>query len=275
MKLFVTGICGRLGRAVAIEAAGQGMEVVGLDVVDWPDDTACPGALDLHAGSCEDQPLVASLLSGCDAMIHTAGPHGGHVATMDLEGFLEGNVVVGARLLETALRVGVRSVNFSSTMEILGGREWTSSGAARLDETSRPQTDSAYSLSRLLTEKLVREFSRQHDLAASCIRYSGFGYIPDEALGPRLLARTASPRDVARATILAATNFDLRGEVFVVAPEAPHTVEDMVDALSDPYAVLEKYYPGASDVLAATGQELAPTNFWPMVDTRRARVLLG
>ena len=117
--------------------------------------------------------------------------------------------------------------------------------------------------------------ARQHDIATTCLRYCGFGYVPDEDLGPRLLARTASPRDVARATILAAARFDLRGEVFCIAPQAPHTLADMVGAFSDPHAVLEKYYPGASAILEAQGQALAPTNFWPITDARKARQVLG
>ena len=42
MKLFVTGVCGRLGRAIAQVAAGQGMDVVGIDIVPWPDDVEQP-----------------------------------------------------------------------------------------------------------------------------------------------------------------------------------------------------------------------------------------
>ncbi|MAE62734.1 MAG: hypothetical protein CMJ18_00555 [Phycisphaeraceae bacterium] len=275
MNLFVTGVCGRLGRAIAAEASARGMTVVGLDITDWPAELDRPARIALHEGSCEDFSSVERLLDGCDAMIHTAGPHAGFLGTLDLAGFLEGNVVVTARLLEIALKAGVKGVNLASTMEILGGRDWASSGAACLDEQSTPRTDSAYSLSRLLTENLAREFSRQHGLATSCIRYSGFGYVPDEELGPRLLARTASPGDVARATILAATRFDLRGDVFVIAPEAPHTIADMVTALTDPHAVVEKYFPGASAILAAQGQALQSTNFWPITDTRKARLMLG
>jgi len=275
MKLFVTGMCGLLGRAIAAEASAQGIEVVGMDLAEWSAPFPLPANVQLYRGSYEDLPTVQSLLTGCDAMIHTAGPHGGVVGTLDLAGFLEANVVVAARLLDLALKEGVKGVNMASTMEVLVGRNWESSGVAYLDEDSEPQTDSAYSLSRLLTEKLVREFSGQHGLATSCIRYSGFGYLPDEELGPRLLARTASPRDVARATILAATNFELQGDMFMIAPDAPHTIVDMVAALTDPKAVLEKYFPGASEVLGSRGMELTSTNFWPITSTRKARLVLG
>jgi UDP-glucose 4-epimerase len=275
MKLLVTGVCGRLGRAIATEASAQGMTVVGLDIVGWPADVDLPANVHLNECSFEDLDRVARLLEGCDAMIHTAGPHGGFVETLDLPGFLEGNVVVAARLLEAGLKAGLKGVNLASTMEVLVGRNWDTSGAAFLDEDSPPQTDSAYSLSRLLGEHLAREFSRQHGLATSCIRYSGFGYMPDEDLGPRLLARTISPRDAARATILAATNYDLKGDLFLIAPEAPHRIVDMAMALTDPYKVLEEYFPGASAILARRDMELLPTNFWPICSTRKAHRVLG
>jgi len=138
MKLLVTGVCGRLGRAIATEASAQGMTVVGLDIVGWPADVDLPANVHLNECSFEDLDRVARLLEGCDAMIHTAGPHGGFVETLDLPGFLEGNVVVAARLLEAGLKAGLKGVNLASTMEVLVGRNWDTSGAAFLDEDSPP-----------------------------------------------------------------------------------------------------------------------------------------
>ena len=93
----------------------------------------------------------------------------------------------------------------------------------------------------------------------SCNRYAGFGWVPDEHFGPRLLARTLSPIDVARAAILAAANVELRGETFLIAPAAPHGLADIATVLTNPHAVVERCYPGSAAVLERLGTELAPT----------------
>jgi nucleoside-diphosphate-sugar epimerase len=275
MKLLVTGVCGNLGKAVAKEASSQGMQVVGADIAPWPKDIELPANVTVHNVSYEDTQAMRSLLAGCDAVVHGAGLHGGHVATHSLEQYLEANIVSVARLLEAALDCGVKGINLASTMEVLIGRGWDTSGAAYLDENSRPQTDSAYSLSRVLVEDLAREFAYQSGLVTSCHRYCGFGYVPDNDLGPRLICRTLPAADVAHAAILAATNYDLRGDVFLITPRSPFTPVDMMQAFNDPQTVMEKYFPGACAILKKRDMELTPAKLWPMSDTRKAKLVLG
>jgi hypothetical protein len=275
MKLFVTGVCGRLGRAIAQVAAEQGMDVVGIDIVPWPDDVEQPANTRVHQMSSQDTATIEPLLDGCDFLLHNGNPHAGDLASFDLPTFLDKTIVGSARLLEAAVRVGIKGVSVASTLEVLIGRSWCTSGAAWLDENSRPQSDSSYGTSRLLLETLVRDFSRRFDLPASCNRYCGFGWFPDEELGPRLMCRSIFPRDAARASIMAATNTDLRGAMLLIAPRPVHTPTDAIIAMHDPHAVLEKYYPGASRILEARGIELTHEHFWPMCDTRRTQLLIG
>lgn len=275
MKLFVTGICGRLGRAIAVEAAAGGIEVIGLDRVPWPPDLPVPPGIRIVPGDFEDHAALAPLLDGCDALIHTAGPHGADLAHLGLPGFLRANVEGAARLLGSAQAGGVRRVALASTMEILGGRDWMASGAALLDESSAVRPDGPYATSRLLQEQLAAAFAAQHDIGIASLRLCGFGWVPDDQLGPRLLARSLAPADVARAMLGAASTEGLHGDVFLIAPANPFTAQEMVAAFADPLAVLEHRFPGAGDILAAGGHALEPTHCYPAIDTRRARRLLG
>ena len=75
IKLFITGICGRLGRAVAVEAAAQGISVEGIDLVPWPDNVSLPQHARVHMASYEDIATITPMLMRCDAMVHTAGAH--------------------------------------------------------------------------------------------------------------------------------------------------------------------------------------------------------
>lgn len=275
LKIFVTGICGRLGRAIAFEANRNGHTIVGLDAQLWPTGQALPAGIDVIAGSYEDGDLVERLLPSCDALIHTAGPHGEQVGKLTLAEFLHSNVESVARLLETAARSGVRRAVLSSTMEILLGRDWTSSGATVVDEETAPKTDSPYSISRLLQEQLAREFSRSHGVSIASLRYMCFGYQPNDQLGTRLLARYLATIDAARAALRAASLDGFAGEVFHIGPKTPLTNQDIVQALSKPTEVLEKYFPGAMEVLDTRKAKLSSSAFWPVTSIRRARLGLG
>jgi len=275
MKLFVTGICGRLGRAIAHVAAEQSIAVTGIDQIDWPSDIDKPDGVQTIVGSYTDLELLRKHLPGCDGVAHTAGPHGGHVNDIDWAGFIDGNVTAACRLLEIARDSGVKSVVLSSTMEVLLGRDWKPSGAAIVDEDFAPITDSQYSMSRLLMEHLAREFSRQFDYATCSMRYMGFGDAAFEKLGPSLICRSVHSHDVASAVIAAALRDDLRGEVFHIGTDTRLTNHDIIDAFADPVAVLDRIFPGAHAIVEKQGFKLAPQHFWPATSIRKAKLILG
>lgn len=276
MKLLVTGICGRLGRALAAEATARGHAVVGVDLIEWPAGKApLPQGVELVKGTYEDFPLMERLLPGCQALIHTAGPHGAFVKKLSLAQFIHSNVESVAQMLEIAVRTGVRNVVLSSTMEVLIGRGWDASGIGLVDEECPPRCDSAYSMSRVLVERLGCDFSSLHGINIASLRYVAFGYGSDSKLGPGLLARAMSPCDVARACLAAAGKDGLRGEVFNIGPKTPLTSIDIVAAQKDPVAVLEKFFPGAMEVLKANQFELKGDDFWPVTSIRKAQLILG
>jgi nucleoside-diphosphate-sugar epimerase len=275
MKLFVTGICGRLGRAIAQVAAERNIDVIGIDQVDWPSDVDKPKGVQTLVGSYTDLDLLRKHFPQCDAVAHTAGPHGGHVDTVDWAGFIDGNVTAVCRMLEIARDSGVKSVVLSSTMEVLLGRDWKSSGAAIVDEDYPPVTDSQYATSRLLLEQMAIEFSRQFDYGTCSMRYMGFGYADFEKLGPSLICRSVHGHDVATAVIAAAKRDDLHGEVFHIGTDTRLNNRDIIDAFSDPVAVLERIFPGAHAILEQQGFKLNPQHFWPATSIRKAKLILG
>ena len=276
MKLLVTGICGRLGRALAAEAPAQGHVVVGLDLVPWPAEKGeLPKGVEYVAGTYEDFPLMEKLLPGCDAIIHTAGPHGGFGKKLSLAQFIHSNVESVAQMLDIALKSGVHHVVLSSTMEVQIGRGWDTSGITYVDEESPTRCDSAYSLSRYLVEQLGREYANLNKMSIASLRYMAFGYGSDRKLGVQLLARSLSARDVARACLAAATKDDLRGDVFNIGPLTPLTSIDVVMAHTDPVSVFERYFPGAVEVIKANGHALPSDQFWPVTSIRKAKLMLG
>jgi len=275
MKLLVTGICGRLGRALVAEAAEQGIEVIGIDRVEWPADRPLPSGVKTLVGSYIDLDFMRDLLPGCDALVHTAGPNGEQVKSLTYADFLDQNVTALVQLLELARESGVNNAVISSTMEVLIGRDWTPSGAAVVDETFIPATDGRYATSRFLAETLGREYARQTGMSIVSLRYMAFGYNRDEKVGVNLLARSVAGSDVARAVILAATRGPFEGDVIHIGPDTPLTNADIIAAQADPWAVIEKYYPGASEIIRNQGDDLRWHNFWPATRITKAKRMLG
>jgi nucleoside-diphosphate-sugar epimerase len=276
MKLFITGICGRLGRAVVAEAGKLGWQSVGVDMQDWPVKAGPkPADVEVEVGSFDDQALLERMIPGCDAIVHTAGPHGLNVKTLDLAGFCQAHVVGVARMLTVGRQHGVRHAALSSTMEVQIGRTWLASGAAMLDESMPPRTDSAYSLSRVLMENLGREFARQSGMSIASLRFMAFGDTATRRMGPSLLARALTDVDVAWAVIKALQHGKLAGETFNIGPATPITTADLPAIMEDPLAVLEKHFPGSWAVLQREGFKLTRNWFWPIADTRQARLILG
>jgi nucleoside-diphosphate-sugar epimerase len=276
MRILVTGLCGRLGRALVNTVRDTEHELIGLDCVDWPaDHQPLPPNVTLHRGRYEQDSILAKLMAGCDAVIHTAGPHGGHVDQYSLATFLQANVTHVANLLETARR-HVRSVVLSSTMEVVIGPQWAGHGPTVLDETAAPRPGSIYPISRYTMEALARSFALHHqDLSVAVLRFMAFGYKPDERLGPSLLARALSAEDAAAAALAACHGTDYRGELFHIGPRTPITAPLIAQALEDPQSTLEQIYPGANAVLKANDFQITARNFWPVADITKARRLLG
>ena len=113
-----------------------------------------------------------------------------------------------------------------------------------------------------------------HGLRVACLRYCGFGYIPEGKAGAQLVSRYLEPSDVAEANLCCLESDHIRFEVFYVAPVSPLTGPDMAVACRDPEAILEKHWPGSVELLRGAGFS---TNdpLWPSLDVTRLRQVTG
>jgi len=265
VKILLTGAAGVLGRAIR-QAAPETMEPVCLDI-------APGGDPNVHEGSFTDPATLEQFLPGCDAVIHTAALHGGHRATHTPTQFTEVNVAGLVTLLEMCLKYKVKRCVFSSTMEVVIGVDWAASGMAVVDERTAPNPDWIYPLNKLLCEEVGACYHYRYGLEFVALRYMAF----DDRTGltPHLLARYVMPGDVARANLQAATLPGLGAEVLHIGPETPLTRQDIVQAASDPYGVVDRYWPGASQVLKTKGVSLEHRHFWPVTRIDRAKRILG
>jgi nucleoside-diphosphate-sugar epimerase len=268
MKILLTGASGALGRAVRRVANGAD-EFVLLDTA--PGVTRDGGI----CASITDADAVRRAAQGCDCIIHTAAMHGGWKDKASNAQFLQTNILGAEALFQAALQHGIRRLVFSSTMEVYVGFDWRGYGNAMLDESLPPRPNWIYPTSKLMVEQLGSMYARSHGLEVVQLRYMAFGDAPLKDLGLSLLCRYLTADDVARANLLAATTPGLSDEALNIGPETPLTQADVFDAQRDPWAVLERHWPGCSPVVRQLGLEPSPELFWPVTRIDRARTVLG
>lgn len=268
MKILLTGACGTLGRAVRSAAAGR-YDLVLLDIAE---DVEKSGGI--RAGMT-DRDAILRAAEGCDAIIHTAAMHGGFRNKASNEQFILTNVVGTEYLFQAAMEHGIKRLVISSTMEILIGLDWGAYGTAVLDETMPPRPDWIYPVTKLMVEQLGSYHSRHHGLEVVQLRYMAFDNQPIEKLGFWLLARYVTVNDAARVNLLAATIPGLVNEVFHIGPDTPLVQQDINQAMSDPWPVLERHWPGSVDLLKKHNMTPAARYFFPVTRIDRARQALS
>lgn len=268
MRILLTGACGRLGRAVRELGADQHEFVL----MDTSETVREAGGV---VASITDRDAVFRLAEGCDAIIHTAAMHGAFRDKATNAQFIETNITASDHIFQAALKHGIRRVVVSSTMEVMIGFNCTAYGTAVLEESMIPRPDWIYPLTKYQVEIMSRYYAQVHGLEVVNLRYGDFCHKNNVAkIGYSLLTCGLIPLDAGQANLLAVTHPHIREEVLQIGPDTPLTQQDVNLWARDPWAVLEKYWPGCADVLKPLDrQPRLELNAVMKID--RARALLG
>jgi UDP-glucose 4-epimerase len=269
MKIFVTGGCGMLGRAIVSACRGH------HDVVVF-DRANSAGKMGGVVGDIDDLNSVVESSADCDAIIHTAALHGGDQRTATTAQFISTNVGGSDNVFQAAIRNRIRRVVVASSMEALVGIDWSASGMTVLDEKSAPRPDWIYPVTKVQVEVLGSFYSRIHGLEVAQLRYVSIEDRPLKAIGFDLLTRTITPADAASATIAAILKPGLRDEIFHIGPDAPFSQRDITEALAGhQWEVLERHWPGCRSVLNDRIGSPTRDHFWPVLPIDKARLILS
>ncbi len=268
MKILLTGANGRLGRAIRRVGGSEHQFVL----FDTSDEVVAHGGV---RADITDPDAVLRAAEGCDCIIHTAAMHGAQYGKATNAEFLRTNILSAEYLYNAAIRNGIRRCVFSSTMEVYVGVDWQAYGNAIIDESLPPRPTWIYPTSKLMIEELGSMYARTDQLESVQLRYMGFGDEGINELGLLLLCRYVTAVDAARANLLAATRPGLRDVQLNLGPETPLTQADIFDAAKDPWAVLERHWPGCSPILKQLKLEPEHKFFWPVTRIDRAKQALG
>jgi UDP-glucose 4-epimerase len=238
VKVLVTGSSGRIGEAIAARLKLR-HQVAGLDLK--------PGPLTDHVADVRDTASIAALLSGTDAIVHTASLHVPDLAARSHEEFRAINVDATGRLLQAAGAAGVGRFVYTSTTSLYGDAMLPSAGAAAwVDESLEPQPRDIYDETKLAAEAACRQAA--HDgLPCTSLRMSRC--FPED---PRLVAiyrlyRGVDASDVAQAHELALASGDAAYAVYNVSAPTPFRREDCPRLLEDAASVLLERFPWAAE----------------------------
>lgn len=273
MRVLITGAGGTLGAVLASMLAVAGHEPVLFDV--RPLETRHR----FIQGDIRRLEDVRRAVDGAEFVVHTAAIHGIHLRDHTPEQFHDLNLTGTFNIWEAAVRAEVSGMVFSSTMGVYGDsrRPPRHDAVVRLGEDVPLLPNDIYGYTKVAGEEMCRYYGRRHGIPSVALRYGMFVPEPFFREGIRLLYGGVDARDVARAVVAAmdaVAEGRVRWDACNVMSSVPFVEEDGPQLRADPLAALDRYYPGAGDLLRERGVErLAPvTEYYPI---RHAAEVMG
>jgi UDP-glucose 4-epimerase len=270
--VLVTGAAGSLGRVVVPELARRGHTVRQLD--------QRPSAADYESveGDVRNAEVVRRAMSGVDAVVHAAAIHGVHLDRFAPADFWDLDASGTFTVYDAARDAGVRKVVLCSSMAVYGrSSERSDSAWAVVDEKSPVLPTDAYGLSKHVAETLAGDAARAWGIETVALRLGMFVPESFERYGFRLLFGGVDDRDVAQATLLALDHSPEEGfDTFNVFADTPFEEGEAADLASDPWAVVERHFPGTSELADARSVDRDDVMWgWALWSIEKARRLLG
>lgn len=245
MRILATGATGAVGPRVvsALREAGHSVLVLAMDV---PTPEILPDDVEIRLGDITDAAVVASSMSDIDAVVHLAALlHVVNPPPALREKYERINVGGTAIVVDEAIKAGVQRVVLASTIAVYGP-----SGGRVLDEESAAVPDTFYGQTKLTAEQIVLAARRTDDQPLGTVLRFGAVYgarikgnyrrlVQALARGRFIAMGDGSNRrtliydkDLARAVVLAMSQYAAAGQIFNVTDGRFHTLREIMAAMS-------------------------------------------
>jgi UDP-glucose 4-epimerase len=168
MSILISGGAGYIGSHMVWAALDRGEEVVVLDDLSTGTRSLIAEGAHFHQGHVGDQKLLRHLFEqySVTAVIHFAGSLIVPESVSKPLSYYANNTVASRNLIEACVQSGVKQFIFSSTAAVYGIPEHNP-----VTETTGPMPINPYGRSKLMTEWMLEDAARAHDLRYVALRY--------------------------------------------------------------------------------------------------------
>ncbi len=168
MKIFVTGGAGYIGSVCVEELLNAKHEVVVIDNLSEGHRQAVDPRAEFVEGDLADRPLLFKTLEHLrpDAVMHFGANALVPESMVNPSKYFRNNVANGINLLEACVQAGVPKFVFSSTCAIFGVPK-----KVPISEDLPKEPINPYGESKLMFERILNWYERQHGLQYVCLRY--------------------------------------------------------------------------------------------------------
>jgi nucleoside-diphosphate-sugar epimerase len=171
MRIAVTGSSGKLGRPTVALLRGQGHDVLGIDRTGEPGFGFTQVDLTDYGQTLDALLGITARHDGLDALVHLAAiPVNGLVPDATL---FHQNLTATFNVLHAALRTGIKTVVYASSIILLGFPFWEPPAYLPLDEDSPVRTNNTYGLAKVSEEAIAAQLVRwDPELSITALRFT-------------------------------------------------------------------------------------------------------
>lgn len=150
MRIFITGVAGFIGSALANKLVQEGHYVRGMDDLSTGNPDRLLPDVEFIRGDINDRPKLWTLLQDIDVVYHVAARVVVPESVLYPREYNQVNVGGTVTLMEAMRDVGVRRVVFTSSGAIYGNQK-----TQPVSETATPQPRSPYAVSKISSEYYI------------------------------------------------------------------------------------------------------------------------
>lgn len=158
MRVFVTGVAGLVGSAIAREALSAGWEVHGIDSMLAGEQDNVPAGVKWNVVRCEEPVLYRHLIAGADVVYHcAAAPYEG-LSVFSPQVVYQNTLMSTVGVLRASAVAGVRRFIFCSSMSRYGAQ------GIPFTEDMPVAPEDPYAHAKVASENIVRNMCALHDM---------------------------------------------------------------------------------------------------------------
>lgn len=238
-RIAITGAAGVVGSALRQELLGRGYALRLLDLQPIHD---CTADEDCAVVDICDQARMATLLTGCDAVIHLAACTTDAPWSDQVRLSIEGTI----SLFDACRAAGVRRVTYASSHHVVGLHPRPPNGPPLNDHTVlRP--DSRYGVGKAFGESMGAMYACKYDMQVLAIR---IGNVNTRPIDRRRMGNWISWRDLGQLVAIGIEHPDLVFEIVYGISDATGHHYDNASAYALGYAPQDAFGPFEAQVLA-------------------------